>query len=389
MKIAPAFRKDTIFLPFRKVETENFLGTSPSVFVGRKGYPDIFVGLLGLPEIISEIGALYDAPREWGKRNFGISDVLQLRSPLVLSRFRNTTRLQTKALDIAREVGLASRPVDVEFSLAKKPVYNIWTKGIETVIGAHATLKKARIASNTRIHPQVEKVVSDTDLKSGEALSLLYNRGFEESFLTRMFSLGTVGQATHRRLVPTRWSITAIDDTIGKSLLQNIRTYREGDYGFAFGSYIGNSFLILFLPGQWSYELFEIFVPSLHSPPISYTTDYELFEGRKEYAQNCIGGYYASRLAVLESLEQMKRQNTVVVFRFISQEYHTPLGVWVVREAARKSVSEYKSVSSEEELLSCAQAIVNERFKTSFDSLIKLSTIWKIKKTQRKLFEFL
>ena len=63
--------------------------------------------------------------------------------------------------------------------------------------------------------------------------------------------------------------------------------------------------------------------------------DYEGFNGRKSYAAEEGGGYYATRLAVAEALHKMGRQAGVVVFREIQPSYAIPLGVWVVRETVR------------------------------------------------------
>ena len=45
------------------------------------------------------------------------------------------------------------------------------------------------------------------------------------------------------------------------------------------------------------------------------------------------------RLAVLEHLALLGRQAAVLAVREISEAYWAPLGVWVVREVARKAMS--------------------------------------------------
>ena len=61
---------------------------------------------------------------------------------------------------------------------------------------------------------------------------------------------------------------------------------------------------------------------------------------RKKYAKETSGGYYAARLPIVEKLQNMKRKGNVLVFRFITEEYSVPLGVWVVREATRKALKD-------------------------------------------------
>lgn len=59
--------------------------------------------------------------------------------------------------------------------------------------------------------------------------------------------------------------------------------------------------------------------------------------GKKEYS-TLAGGYYAARLAVLERLAAIGRQASVIAVREVSEGYWAPLGVWVVREVARKAM---------------------------------------------------
>ena len=77
---------------------------------------------------------------------------------------------------------------------------------------------------------------------------------------------------------------------------------------------------------------------SYWSPQDVTLNDWEPFEGRKTYADNITGGYYAARLAVLEHLHRRRRSAKVLIYREISPEYWAPLGVWVVRETARNAM---------------------------------------------------
>ena len=67
-------------------------------------------------------------------------------------------------------------------------------------------------------------------------------------------------------------------------------------------------------------------------------TDIEGPVGRKSYASNTVGGYYAARLAVQEKLLQMRRKAAVVAFREVGKGYAIPLGVWQVRENMRTAL---------------------------------------------------
>ena len=68
--------------------------------------------------------------------------------------------------------------------------------------------------------------------------------------------------------------------------------------------YLDNHFLTLLVPRRWSFEFLECWNNIISG-------DYELFRGRKNYASNSAGGYYAARLGVLEYLATIKKQAEV------------------------------------------------------------------------------
>jgi hypothetical protein len=247
------------------------------------------------------------------------------------------------------------------------------------------------LMSNPRVDSRVEKVVSDNDRKATDSMNYLYKKGFDETFLTRILSIGTLGVKTQRKLVPTRWSITAVDDSLGKNLIEEVKDFKEADYSLFFGGYMGNYFLVMFFPRQWSYELFEMYMPTSllnMGNEVKYTTDYEFFDGRKSYAINCVGGYYASRLSVLEKLKSMKKQATVLVLRFITDEYTTPLGVWVVREAVRKAMNTCETFGSEVEMIEYAQKLTSMHFHYNVDNILIKSQVLERVRTQKTLKDF-
>ena len=133
-----------------------------------------------------------------------------------------------------------------------------------------------------------------------------------------MLSVGTVGVGNSRRLVPTRWSITATDDMIGKRLAASVKDFNWcADHLLYFGGYLGNYFIVMLFPDAWGYELFE----SLEGHG-SFTTDFEGHAGRSGYASETAGGYYAARLAVLEKLSRMKLSGVCSCFKDNNRRVH-------------------------------------------------------------------
>ncbi|MBR9683263.1 hypothetical protein GOV03_01865 [Candidatus Woesearchaeota archaeon] len=374
---------------------EDFFGSSPAPFIGRFGYPYVNVGVLS-PQF-SENTGIYDAPREWSASNFSINKIANMRYGLVNSqqkaRVHDLLNQKSKILEVCQEVGMASKPVELEINLTDKPKLHLEKESEIIPFGPAGKVRKIRITENTKVNSKVDKIVSDIDLKAVSGVWDLYQKGFDENFLSKLISVGNLGIKKNRKLVPTRWSITSIDDTVGKKIGEEVKRLQVGEFQVYFGGGWGNYYLVLFFPEVWSFELFETYLEYKVNPwsktGTFYSTDYENFNGRKSYAQECAGGYYASRLPVLEKMKELKRQHSALVLRFITPEYNMPLGVWVCREATRKSLNE-KSITfgSKSLMLKYCEELVKKKFGFDIQSLLKESKLLTEMEKQKKLVEF-
>jgi hypothetical protein len=359
---------------------QDFFGETPNIFIGRYGYPNINVGILSTEQYNH-----HDAPLHWSANEYQIQQVIDLRTALVNSTFHTNIRsFNDKLLDMSQEVSLSTKPVDMEISLNKRPFFRLNFNQDTMPHGPRVKLKKAKLAENPKIPKKVDSIVSDYDLKAADAISDLRGK-YDEHYLTKVLSVGNLGVKTERKLVPTRWSITAVDDIVGKQLTDQVKKYPESNYFAFFGGYLGNYYLILFFPRCWSYELFE----TITGERTSFSTDHEFYQGRKYYADNTAGGYYATRHAILEHLAKIKRQSSVLALRFITDEYWAPLGVWVVREATRKAMtSKPIEFASKELMLKYAKAFVKKKFNFDLDTLTRQSKLLDNMKKQKMLKEF-
>lgn len=367
----------------------------PSVFVGSKlKYPLVNVGILS-PLERDENAWVYDDAKYWADNNFGIHDVVKLRDGLLNSRFQSEvsdSRTGKKFVQIAQEIAIASRPVDVEIQLKRDINIGREKDRVLTPNGMQAPLKSARVVSNVKVDTRVDKAIND-EIKASEAIKYLYKNSFSEYVLSKILSVGVLGLKKNKKLVPTRWSITATDDTLGKQLLEKVRGYKWiENYEFYFGSFMGNHYLIMLVPGVWSYELFELYYPGSSWNPGSImkaSTDYEGFEGRKEYASNTAGGYYASRLPVLEHLEKIKKQASVLAIRLETPGYWAALGVWVVRESVRKALSFRKlDFQSLDEMLESTRKVGMIKFGFDNEKILEQSKLLENVRTQKSLKEW-
>lgn len=365
----------------------------PSVFIGSKlKYPLVNVGILS-PLERDQDAWIYDDAEFWAKNNFGIRDVINLRESLLNSRFQTKVtdpRANNKKFtEMAQEIATASRPVDVEIELKSKVGPGFKRDRVVLPQGMRAPLKKATITGNVKIDPKLDKVMND-DIKATEAVEFLYTNNFSEYSLSKILSVGVLGMKKDRKLVPTRWSITATDDMIGKRLLDKIKGYKWiENYELFFGEFMGNCYLVMLFPNIFSYELFELYFPGSSWNPgkeVKASTDMEDFYGRTDYASNTGGGYYAARLPILEYLENVKRQASIVAIRIELPTYWASLGVWVVRESVKKTMSNKKfEFNDMKEMLESARKIGMIKFGYDSSKIIKKSKVLENIKTQTTL----
>jgi hypothetical protein len=323
------------------MQSQDITGASPpSVFVGRIGYPYVYAGPLVPP--IQEDTSLYDLPEFWFGKS--IDEIVGFRSMLIRGKYRvHVQKFEEagKIIEKTRELALAVKPVDVELMLKKKPRGFIILDGDVQPFGPSAPIRNL-LVGNARWDHQIEKAYGDTDLKAAEAVIELHSKGVLVTKIQRAFSVGAFGLRKNRRLVPTRWSITAVDSVTSKELIEKVKTFPEiSEYRVYESHYLDNIFEVLMIPGAWSYEIMEAWYPGTVWNPdgrgIFVYSGWEDYDGRTTYAE--IGGcYYAARLAVCEQLVKERRQATVLVLREAHPDYIMPIGVWQVRENVRNAM---------------------------------------------------
>jgi len=337
----------------------------PGFFVGHFNYPNVYLGPLvpfqkfEIDQKISDYHIL-DAPELWFGKS--IVDVIGYRSSLVRNNFKinvnigkrsrkNTPPMKAqKLLETSQELSMAARPVDTETKLPKMNLRMLMDNHA-LPMGPTGMAEKIRITENTKVHPKVDYCVADTDLKATEAVSkYLYFKGrVPESTIKRVFSAGLLGEKNKRRIVPTRWSITAVDDIISKALIKEIKRFPEiNEYRIFERTYLDNHFKILLFPGKFMYEMNEVWAPNtlwnislngnIGSLKPQIMTDFEFYKGRKNYASNITGAYYAARKEVCEYLYRIGRQARILIFREVQGGYIVPLGVWVIRETVKNAM---------------------------------------------------
>lgn len=338
----PILTKITSFLRIKPLfNREHVSGSSPpSVFVGRIGYPYVYAGPL-VPPFHGNTQE-FDAPERWFGKT--MEEIVNFRLKLVRGKFRvNVKKPQRneRFLEDTRFLAMAENSIDVELELKKRPQkLFVLNDGVQPM-GPSAVIKGMR-AGNGRLNAKIEKAYYDDDLKAVDAVQDLYSRGVAVSSLQKALSVGAFGRKAQRKLVPTRWSITAVDSMISQRLMETVRDFPKiNEVRIYESNYLDNRFEVLLFPDSWKYEAMEAWYPGTVWNPrgeqICLVSDWEGHRGRTYYAT--MGGcYYAARLAVNEKLLKERKQATAIVLREAHPDYIMPVGVWQVRENVRHAL---------------------------------------------------
>ena len=322
------------------IEGNEVYGSSPpDIFIGRAGYPNVYIGPL-VPPTIGDT-SIMGIPEKWVGKS--IAEIVEFRSMLVRGMHRTNVNNADngRVEEMIKELAISDKYELVRQEFSKRPDMRIRFDENTQPFGPSAILKRMELEGG-KVNRTLEKAYSDTDMTASNAMVELYSKGIEVSRIQKMISAGTIGVGKNRKLVPTRWSITAVDDTLGKNNLKVVKENEELEEVLVYqNDALDNRWLIMMFPGSWEYELVEAWYPNTtwnrESSNIQIFSSYEPYKGRSKYAE--IGGcYYAARLASSELLLKMERQAKVAILREAHSGYIMPVGGWNVREHVRDAL---------------------------------------------------
>ena len=311
---------------------DSISGTSPpSVFVGSYNYPKVFVGPM-VPPIHGDT-SLLDNPEKWKGRS--LEEIINFRLNLVRGIQKiSIEQTEGRYIENLQEVTMSSKPTDLDLTFNKNVSTNISIDGESAPFGPVGEIKSAKFSGSVSTKP-IEKIFYDRDMKSQDAVLKLYTSGIEISKIQKCFSIGMLGQK--RKLVPTKWSITATDDIISKSIVNEILENNLIDTCNIFSfEQLGNIFSVILFPHRWIFEMVEAWYSN---GILGFGSDYEDARGIN-HPPHIAGAYFAAKLAVSEYLSKNKIQAGVLIFREIRPEYAIPVGVWQIREGVREAMKQ-------------------------------------------------
>ena len=356
-------RLEENWIQFRKKNSANLSSktlsgaTPPSVFVGRYGYPKVKVGPM-LPPLHGDTTIL-DKPEMWLDKS--IEEIVNYRLSLV----RGVSNIDIhstsgKYIETLQELAMTSKSVESEATFEKTPIPDIEQEkalGLDTdsaPFGPVAPLKTFKTSSSLSVDQRLENIFYDKDLRAAEGIVNLYQSGVEVSRIHRVLSMGMLGLQKNRRLVPTRWSISATDDVISASLIKKIETFPTiGFFNVYKYTHLGNYYSVILIPDDiWSFEMQEAWYDN--NGNLGVGIDFENANGLDHYP-SIAGAYFAARLGVAEHLFKIRHKAAALILREIRPEYVIPVGVWQIREGIRKALDgEANQFDNFEKALSCA-----------------------------------
>jgi hypothetical protein len=277
--------------------------------------------------------SLLDNPERWAGKS--LEEIVNFRLNLIRG-IQKVSIHQTEGryIENLQEITMSSKPVDSDLQFLKTTSASVSLDGESAPFGPIGEIKSAKFCGTSATKP-IEKTFYDKDLNAQDAVLHLYNSGIDISKIQKCFSIGMLGQK--RKLVPTKWSITATDDIISKSLTEEVLNYSLIDSYQVFRyEHLGNLFSIVLFPHRWIYEMIEAWYSN---GVLGFGSDFEDARGIN-HPPAIAGAYFAAKLGVTEYLSKNKIQAGVIILREIRPEYAIPVGVWQVREGIRAAMKQ-------------------------------------------------
>lgn len=353
----------------------------PSLFVGEYGYPHVRVGPM-VPPYHGDTSIL-DNPELWlGK---SLEEIVNYRINLLKgTMIHNVSKISDRYIESLQDLALSKRAVDSTMTFEKTP-----SQYLNEMVLSKSNLEEipsvfSAPVSEFKIYPstsdvKIEKKYYDGDLLASDAVIELYENNVDITRIAKVLSIGMLGRKKNRKLVPTKWSITAADDIVSMNLLKKIKDNAVLDcYLVFYFNHLGNYYSIIFIPDDvWNFEMIESWIDT--NGRVHIGSDYESGKNIEHYP-SIAGAYFAARLAAAEYLFKKRKKSSVLILREIHPEYFMSLGVWQIREGIRESL---KSKGKKFETFDSALKYGVSKTSLSINEWIKNSSIIRNKKQKR------
>lgn len=355
--------------PSKEVE-----GVGSAPIVGEKNYPFLKVHNVSTQDNENSFFKSGDVVKK------DYSKIFKLKAKNILGSTQDShiRKIDDRLKKEIKDIYKSKSEVDFTSSFEKELKFDkVLVNKVSGIVGSKNPLLNINPNENTKTSKQIEKYTTN-DVKSREAIIKLYERGINEQQIIHLLALGEFGVNINKKLVPTRWAISAYDQIIEKYLHSKILKYNTIEkYEIYFYQNKSDTHVIIFLPDSYSGEHFEDWEGNTNSDYISYNNKLSTLE------PNNGGGYYATKIGINEFLNKRKRQASFIAIRVI-RNYEIPLGVVFVRECVRECLKNkvFESNSFDE-----IKKYVLEKYPMHIDYFIN-SKVLSERKKQTKVSDF-
>ncbi|MFP3268088.1 MAG: hypothetical protein RXO29_00610 [Desulfurococcales archaeon] len=335
----------------------------PSAIVGEREYPLVPLIYNIVPESGIENASLYDNPKLWHGR-LGLKEIVELRSSLLGGILKVSVSDPWKLYE--KEISLAAvslSPIETEARFRRPPTLKLSFDSVLRPNGLLSPVEKIKVNSSPKLDNNLERMIWD-DVLAKDALVELFLKGTDVYLLERALSLGLLGKRNNKKLVPTRWAITAVDDTISEFIKRKIQEFKViNEINVFSGEYLYNRFVIILIPGTYEGAWIEIWHPkSIWAMNSSEAEVMISVDTIREGPLPPDGGFSAARLGVLEYLFNKRKTAKFIIIREVSPEYIVPVGNWHIRETVRNALkSTPTTVADYNELANVVEQKINSK----------------------------
>lgn len=347
--------------------------SKPFNIVFENNYPNLMIGP-GIYE--KKEDAIENTPEKWIKQK--IPKIEEIRKKQIFaykSYSKIDARNPKKEIEDIQHLIKSKKETELEIETSLRKI-NIKEK-TSGINNKAINFENIKIIDNIKISRTIDKITTDTQVKAKDAIKELYFKTSDVYKIEQLLSMGLLGVKKDRIFMPTRWSITSIDDTLGKEVFLKIKNYPKIDsYKMFEFEFYENKFYVFLIPSSWGFEMIEFKEKKI------FACDFEINEPKKEYANQVTGAYYAARLMVLNYLDNIEKCAKVIVLRDIKPTYFSR-GVWVIREAIKEALKE-KSI----DFNSLDEIITFIKEKIELKDILQKSEILKQIKFQKSIFDF-
>jgi hypothetical protein len=359
-------------------EIEGF-GSAP--IVGEKNYPFL---------------QIHNSSNEDKANNFmnsgeivkqGYKDIFELKAKNILGSTQNThirrttDRINNEIIDIYK----SKKAIEFNSTFETEIKFDkVLTNKFAGVVGSKNELESLNATENTATNKQIEKYESN-DAKAKEAVIKLYEKGENEQQIIHLLALGIFGVSINKKLVPSKWAITAYDTMIQTHLHKKILKYNPiNQYEVYYYQNKSDTHVNILLPDNYMGTHTEDWANSYSDEWNGFNVDWFNNSNKLSTPEALnAGGYYATKIALNEHLNSRKKQAAAIMIRRI-RDYDVPLGVVFVRECVRESFKhQVFKTSSFSEL----DNFIKTKFPDHYKHFIN-SKVLKEQKKQTKLNQF-